>query len=424
MIKRWCYEKIKKHAFEAKEVTMVIGPRQSGKTTLLRQLMDEMIRDGRKVMYLNLDYEADNQFFESQITLIAKIKNDIGIAGTVFIDEVQRKENAGVFLKGIYDMDLGYKFVVTGSGSFELNEKIVESMAGRKRLFELNSLSFKEFVDYKTDYKYVEKHDLLQKFEKDKLSLMLQEYLIFGGYPRVILTSDEAEKRLLATEIFNSYLDKDIKGWLGVDKIQEFTEMCRVLAAESGQLLDMTKLGKQTALSYKTIKKYLWYLQKTYIIRMVKPFGKNKVNELVRSPIVYFNDLGMRNFLLGQLYQRDLKTNLVDASFLFQNLIFLMLKDLTEINLLPYDICYWRTKSGAEVDFVWGNIVKPIPVEVKFSKQENVTRSLMSFINKYKPKKTFLVNLEVEKKYNGVDFVPYWKLMVKNFLDKMSLRGR
>jgi len=416
MIKRWCYEKVKKHAFEAKEVTMVIGPRQSGKTTLLRQLMDEMIRDGRKVMYLNLDYEADNQFFESQITLIAKIKNDIGSAGTVFIDEVQRKENAGVFLKGIYDMDLGYKFVVTGSGSFELNEKIVESMAGRKRLFELNSLSFKEFVDYKTDYKYVENYDLLQKFEEDKLSLMLQEYLIFGGYPRVILSSDEAEKRLLATEIFNSYLDKDIRGWLGVDKIQEFTEMCRVLAAESGQLLDMTKLGKQTALSYKTIKNYLWYLEKTYIIRTVRPFGKNKVNELVRSPMVYFNDLGMRNFLLGQLYQRDFKINLVDTSFLFQNLIFLMLIDLTEINLLPYDICYWRTKSGAEVDFVWGNIVKPIPVEVKFSKQKNVTRSLMSFMNKYMPEKAFLVNLEVEKKYRGVDFVPYWRLMEKNFL--------
>ncbi|PIV07555.1 ATPase, partial [Candidatus Shapirobacteria bacterium CG03_land_8_20_14_0_80_35_14] len=337
-------------------------------------------------------------------------------AGTVFIDEVQRKENAGVFLKGIYDMDLGYKFVVTGSGSFELNEKIVESMAGRKRLFELNSLSFKEFVDYKTDYKYVENYDLLQKFEEDKLSLMLQEYLIFGGYPRVILSSDEAEKRLLATEIFNSYLDKDIRGWLGVDKIQEFTEMCRVLAAESGQLLDMTKLGKQTALSYKTIKNYLWYLEKTYIIRTVRPFGKNKVNELVRSPMVYFNDLGMRNFLLGQLYQRNFKINLVDTSFLFQNLIFLMLIDLTEINLLPYDICYWRTKSGAEVDFVWGNIVKPIPVEVKFSKQKNVTRSLMSFMNKYMPEKAFLVNLEVEKKYRGVDFVPYWRLMEKNFL--------
>jgi len=416
MIKRWCYEKVKKHAFEAKEVTMVIGPRQSGKTTLLRQLMDEMIRDGRKVMYLNLDYEADNQFFESQITLIAKIKNDIGSAGTVFIDEVQRKENAGVFLKGIYDMDLGYKFVVTGSGSFELNEKNVESMAGRKRLFELNSLSFKEFVDYKTDYRYVEKYDLLQRFESDKLSLMLQEYLVFGGYPAVVLANGEAEKRLLATEIFNSYLDKDIRGWLGVDKIQEFTEMCRVLAAESGQLLDMTKLGKQTALSYKTIKNYLWYLEKTYIIRTVRPFGKNKVNELVRSPMVYFNDLGMRNFLLGQLYQRDFKINLVDTSFLFQNLIFLMLIDLTEINLLPYDICYWRTKSGAEVDFVWGNIVKPIPVEVKFSKQKNVTRSLMSFMNKYMPEKAFLVNLEVEKKYRGVDFVPYWRLMEKNFL--------
>lgn len=413
MITRRCYEQVKKHVFEAKEITMIVGPRQAGKTTMVKELMNEALRRNKKIIYLNLDIDSDRSAFKSQNTLIMRIKNDLGNVGIVFIDEVQRKDDAGVFLKGIYDMDLGYKLVVTGSGSFELKEKIAESMAGRKRIFELNSLSFDEFVDYKTDYKYVEKYDLLVTLEADKLEACLQEYLIFGGYPRVVLATEESEKREILAEIFNSYIEKDLFLWLGLEKRVEFVNMCRLLSAQIGQLLDVSKLSKQVGLDVVTVKKYLWYLEKTYLIEIVRPFGKNKFNELVRTPIVYFNDLGMRNYAIGQLYHRDLTVNVVDSSFVFQNLVLKMLNELTLKYLLPYDIYYWRTKSGAEVDFVWGNIVKPIPVEVKFGKQDNVTRSLMSFMNKYKPDKSFLVNLGVEKKYKGVDFVPYWKLMEK-----------
>jgi predicted AAA+ superfamily ATPase len=138
-----------------KEFTLIVGPRQAGKTTLMLLLRDELKKDRQNTMFLNLDIEADRQFFVSQDKLVKKIDLELGKkGGYVFIDEIQRKENAGLFLKGLYDMGLPHKFIFSGSGSIELKEKIHESLAGRKRVFELSTLSFRELVNFRTGYKY------------------------------------------------------------------------------------------------------------------------------------------------------------------------------------------------------------------------------------------------------------------------------
>ena len=150
-IRRELYEVLKQH-LSAKEITLLVGARQVGKTTLLRALMEALRRQGEKVLFFNLDIEADARYFQSQATLLQKINLEWGDAGGyVFIDEIQRKENAGLFLKGLYDMQLPYKWVVTGSGSLELKEKIHESLVGRKRQYELFPVSFREFLHYKTE---------------------------------------------------------------------------------------------------------------------------------------------------------------------------------------------------------------------------------------------------------------------------------
>lgn len=164
---------------------------------------------GKKTLFLNLDIETDKPFFNSQSALIEKIKLEIGNeAGFIFIDEIQRKENAGVFLKGIYDMNLPYKFIVSGSGSVELKEKVHESLSGRKLTFELGTLSFEEFVNYKTDYQYQDKLPDFFKIERFKAKILLDEYLNFGGYPRVVLSSLLEEKRNTIGEIYRSYVEK------------------------------------------------------------------------------------------------------------------------------------------------------------------------------------------------------------------------
>ena len=136
MIERTLFSELKDH-LSKREISFIIGPRQAGKTTLMLLLEDYLKKKEERTVFLNLDIESDKQFFTSQANLIKKIKLEIGEKeGFVFIDEIQRKENAGIFLKGIYDMNLPYKFIVSGSGSVELKERIHESLTGRKRIFE------------------------------------------------------------------------------------------------------------------------------------------------------------------------------------------------------------------------------------------------------------------------------------------------
>ncbi len=124
----------------------------------------------------------------SQGAPLQKIHLELGKdGGVIFIDEIQRKENAGLFLKGLYDQDLPWKFVVSGSGSIELKEKISESLAGRKRMFELSTVSFGEFLDFKTGYRYTDKLREFFRSEPTKTDQLFREYLMYGGYPRVIL---------------------------------------------------------------------------------------------------------------------------------------------------------------------------------------------------------------------------------------------
>lgn len=142
MIKRYILDELKDH-LSKKEISFIVGPRQAGKTTLMLIIKDYLERKGEKTLFLNLDIEHDKEFFGSQARLIKRIELELGKQkGFVFIDEIQRKEDAGLFLKGIYDMNLPYKFIVSGSGSVELKAKIHESLVGRKRIFELPTLSF------------------------------------------------------------------------------------------------------------------------------------------------------------------------------------------------------------------------------------------------------------------------------------------
>jgi uncharacterized protein len=162
---------------------------------------------------------VDRPFFDSQQSLVNKLRLELGDEpGVAFIDEIQRKENAGLFLKGFFDQGLPHKLVVSGSGSLELKEKIHESPAGRKRLFELPTMTFAEFVNDRTDSRY---RDRLQQFfqvEKDRSEELLMEYLNFGGYPRVVTQARLEDKRRTLDEIYRSYVERDIMALLRVEK--------------------------------------------------------------------------------------------------------------------------------------------------------------------------------------------------------------
>ena len=410
-IRRKLFNELKGH-LGAKEISLIVGPRQAGKTTLMKELKEYLDQRNERTIFLNLDYEADKVFFNSQDDLIRKLDLELGRKkGFAFIDEIQRKENAGLFLKGLYDLGLPYKFIVSGSGSLDMKEKIHESLAGRKRIFELSTVSFSEFADFKTEYKYSAKLDDFFTVEKGRALALLDEYLNFGGYPRVVLERELDEKMRVINEIYRSYVEKDIAYFLGVNRADAFSLLIKLLASQIGQIIKYSKLAAESGVSAATLKNYLWYAEKTFSIRIITPYFKNKRKEITKSPAAYFYDLGLRNFslgLFGNLSQPD------QMGFLFQN--FAANRLFEKIANTSKSLHFWRTLDKAEVDFVLADGDSVLPVEVKYSrlKSPEITRSLRNFINAYSPAEAWVINLsletEVEIGKTAVKFVPYYKV--------------
>lgn len=411
IIKRDLFEKIKKHLSQ-KEITLLVGARQVGKTTLLRFLEEDLLAKGAKTLFLNLDIEQDFQFVSTQQALIQRIRLSLGVdGGYVFIDEAQRKPDAGRFFKGIYDMNLPYKFILSGSGSLELKEKIQESMAGRKRLFELMPVSFWEFAAFRTAYQYGDQLSSFLRQDAEARTSLLDEYLRFGGYPKVILAAQAEEKQSILNEIYQSYLIRDISFLLGVEKTDAFTNLVRLLAFQAGSLVAVSELAITLGISVPTIKQYLWYLEKTFIVRRVPPYFKNPRSEITKMPTFYFYDLGLRNFA-----REVSKEGKAPDGFLFENFVFLLLLRAQRDSFLR-PLYFWRTKSGAEVDFIIERGVHPIPVEVKYAsfRKPVIGKSLHSFIERYQPDFAYIVTKdyshEIVVSATTVRFMPFYLLM-------------
>lgn len=410
MIKRKILAELRNH-LKQKEITLLVGARQAGKTTLLKILEDELKASGYKTVFFNLDIEADNIHFKSQDGLLKKIRLEIGDEGFVFIDEIQRKENAGLFLKGLYDQNLSYKFIVSGSGSLELKEKIHESLVGRKRLIELSTINFEEFTNFRTAYKYEDRLDDYFRIENQKSVLLLEEYLDFGGYPQVVLSDRVKEKTKLINEIYQSYLEKDIRFLLDIKKTEAVTNLFRILAAQSGNMVNVSELSSTLGIAAATVKNYLWYFEKTYIIKKVSPYFANMRKEITKSPVYYFSDLGLKNFATGD-FGHVSNTRL---EHLFENFIYKILQE--KLSISSSLINFWRTKDGAEVDFLINDGSRLTPIEVKYKKMQKpeTTRSLHSFISAYRPETAIVVNLSYKgEKIIGktkVSFLPFYELI-------------
>lgn len=415
MIKRTIFPFIEEHLSIPEVMTIITGPRQVGKTYLMRVLENKLKAKGDKTLYLNLDYDEHFPLFAQQGKLIDYLKLQVGEGKAyIFIDEIQRKENAELFLKGLYDMHLPYKFILSGSGSLELKSKIPESMAGRKRFFTVNPLSFEEFVNMKTDYRYGEKLADFFRIEQRQTQSLFEEYMMYGGYPRVVLADTIEQKRVEMEDIYTSYIERDIRSFLDVTKPQAYTALVKILASQIGSLVNTTELSSTIDIADKTVQHYLWYLEKTFIIKKVTPFYRNVRSEVTKSPIYYFYDTGLRNYMLGLFGLPSIPPSL--TGHLFENIIFNMLKEY--ITISPTEIHFWRTRDQAEVDFVLETGLDVIPVEAKHTRLPGpvVTRSFKNFLLKYKPKKGYIIhlgeNFEIEVEDTKVNFIPFFNTAV------------
>jgi hypothetical protein len=393
LVQRNIFNEVAKH-LEATEITLIVGPRQVGKTTLLLQLKDHLVSREYKesrILSFNLDLVTDRSLFASQTEFIKFLKERIGKDRLfVFVDEAQRVENAGIFFKGIYDLDLPVKFVLTGSSVLEIKSKIHEPLTGRKRVFYLYPLTFEEYLSAK-DGSFVEFLKAEKKpthYTEERLFEHLFQFIVWGGYPKIALEDNIEAREQFLKEIYSSYVERDIIGFLEIKNSTAFTNLISVLSSQIGQLVNTQELSSTLNIERKTVEKYLEIMGKTFITRRVTPFFRNIRKEITKMPKFYFLDNGMRNFALQTL--RSFETH-PDKGPLLENFVFSEFTKYAEKT-----IHFWRTKEKAEVDFVIGEITgETLPIEVKAAtlNSPKISRSFRSFLTSYEPKDAYIVNL-------------------------------
>ena len=348
--------------------TILIGPRRAGKTTLGKYLSHELIQQNRfnQLLYLNCDLSAVREWLKSPLFINDAFKQFHLDAPIIFIDEVQRLDNPGLLLKTIADLALPIKMIASGSSQLEIKSKVQEHLTGRNFSSLILPLSFSEW----------------------DASLHLEHLLIYGAYPQVIASR---QKELLLAQIYQDYINKDIIEFLKLAKPDSFQKLLSLIAHSSGQLVNYNQLANDCQISTTNIQHYLTVLQQTYVISMITPFVGNKRTELTSNPIIYFIDNGFRNYALRNFSVLSSRT---DAGLLVEGLVFQELFKYMTQQFLNYILHYWRTKSGAEVDFVvYKNDDNFMPIEVKYRNLSSpaITRGYRSFLQAYQPKQAVII---------------------------------
>jgi len=372
---------------EREEFIIIKGPRQSGKTTLLNHLTEKY-----KGEYFTLEDPSHLELFDKDpkgFVEMAKSK-------FIFLDEAQYSRNAGKNLKLIYDLYKGkVKLVVSGSGSFDVKVPIGSYLVGRCVYFDLLPLNFGEFLLWKNERLFrlfrERRNALLNLIKGEEVELkdvvlkrsflrMLNEFLVFGGFPKVV---KESEKEEVLRNLTITYLERDVNFFFNVFHLENFRKLMKYLAFNLGDGLELSRVSREIGISFQTLQRYISVLVHTYVIELVPPFHRNVTTEIKRTNRFYFIDVGMRNFLLNDFRRLE---NRIDKGKLYENFVLIELRGLGEIK-------YWRTKTRKEVDFVLETRGEFIPIEVKA--KPRVTKGLRKFIKVYKPRLAIVFNEEV-----------------------------
>ncbi len=350
MVTRSSYIPLAEH-LRQKQVTVITGMRRVGKSTALQYLLGQVKHSNK----LYLDCER----VEIRVLLnrpdYESIAEELQLRGLDFskpcvlaMDEIQLVENLPSFIKYIYDT-YKVKFIVTGSSSYYMKNRFSESLAGRKRIFEMYPLSFKEFLLFKdTGIRQSDRYKWkpYNKAWYNRCKEYYEEYIQYGGFPEVVLQPNKKDKEELLKDIINSYVELDVKLIADYSASEELYKLVKLLAARAGNKIDYSKLSSVAGTNRQKLSGYIQLQQYTYLIYLIKPFTRNIDKEISQQPKLYFADTGILNALAGLQ---------ISSGQLFENSIAAQLSPLGELN-------YYQKKTGQEIDFIFNNTTA---IEVK-----------------------------------------------------------
>jgi len=386
---------------DVKEIIALVGVRQCGKTTLLKKIAGGLEKNNRKVNFISFDDLTILHLFEEDIQSFIQLH--IEPYEFLFIDEIQYSRESGRKLKYIYD-HCKIKIVVSGTSAPDISVQSLKYLVGRILIFKLFPFSFREFLRVKNAALVpVYDNGAYKEAILSKLLLYLNEYIRYGGFPRVVTSGTNNEKILVLKNIYSTYLLREIRDIFQLSSDFKIIKLVKLLAVQMGSLINYNELCQAAGLKMYELKHFLNIFQKTYIISLVQPFYTNKQTEIIKSPKLYFNDFGFRNISLD-----NFSPNMAMVGENYEQFVF------SEFLKNEVELKYWRSKSKAEVDFVWDK-EEVIPIEIKTTlNKPKVSRSFYSFLEKYKSPVGYILsdNYESEilyKEAQQIKFLPILK---------------
>ena len=406
----------------SRELVFLLGTRQVGKTTLSKLIAQES--NFKNIYFFDFEDKEYRELFNTvsinKLEQIFKLEAiDIEQKNLIIFDEIQLLDDPSNMLKLIYDHFRTVKIIATGSSSLEIKAKFSDSLAGRKRVYKIEPLDFDEFLLFKKEEKLLRLRKMFKE-EKEKLSMisivksqtprfleLLEEYLIYGGYPEVVLLGSREEKIVKLDSIASSYIQKDIKDLANIENIDGYNKLIKYLSINIGNMINLSSISTAIGLSLPTVKKYINLLQETFIIDELKPFFRNKNKEISKNGKIFFKDIGVRNLQIKNFNTLSYRT---DVGELYENYVF---NQLDSQDILS-SLYMYRTQSKTEIDFV--RIKESIAslYEVKSGSNHKIPKAIIEFEKRYSDEflkiDKFVINRDILDFKQGVFFVPAFLL--------------
>ena len=409
------------------DTIVILGARQVGKTSLLSLLegdIKELWGDSKNILIFNLEdadhlaaLNRDPKYFREYLIFSGANpkKNSV-----IMIDEIQYLDDPSHFLKYLADFEPSVKLIVTGSTSIQI-KKFKDGLTGRKKSFHLFPLDFREFVLFKGKDHLI---SVLETFNfkdiisnqieidpqrilpfKNELETLFEEYILYGGYPKVALAGSQDEKLRELQELFNTYELKDVNILFNVSNVAAFRNLFRLIASNIGNLLNINEVAGTLGIGRDTVRRYLAVLENSFVVHSLPPFHSNVRKELTKMPKLFFLDTGMRNFAVRNFTELSFRP---DRGSLFENAIFgELFKNLGVIDQL----FFWRTLSKNEVDFILTGDQK-VAIEGKLSSDSQLRQpaGIRSFGNIYPDFKYVIATMNQFACNEGIYYLPGWMI--------------
>ena len=409
------------------EIIFLLGTRQTGKTTLTKLVAEASHFKPGEIFFFDFeDKEVRNLFETGSVSALRHLLHLEGInpelSNLLIFDEIQLLSDPANLLKLLHDYFPALTVVAIGSSSLRIKHKFSDSLAGRKRIFLVHPLSFDEFLLFKGEERLREVRKLFREADEvgrreladlmpgfqDTFLRFLEEYLVYGGYPEVVLLEGRKAKIEKLNSIATSYIRKDIREVGNIDNLEAYNSLLRYLAVNLGAQFNLTSAQETVGISAPTLKKYLELLRETFIIAELPPFFTNKNKEISKSKKIFFHDTGIRNLQIRNFNAVELRT---DTGALYENFVFNVFNRKREVIAGNY---FYRTQMQTEIDFVIVEEADFRLFEVKSGHFSRPVKAMREFVKKYCHPNRQISQTVINRSYLGqrgeVSFLPIYLL--------------